>query len=104
MPDLPRPVSVDQIFFARLCDLLVEQNDLLRQTLTGRQEADIAPQPADGPQPVALREPEPAATPPAGDGPGPQEIDLREPDPPSADKPATRPARATGRRTKGAPR
>jgi len=60
MNDLPRPVSTDQYFLARIVKLLAEQKDLLRQVLAGR-TAD-QPEPAggepSGPQPVELREPE----------------------------------------------
>ncbi|GAA2346897.1 hypothetical protein [Dactylosporangium salmoneum] len=68
MPDLPRPVSTDQHYYARIADLLGEQNDLLRQVLAGRQ--DDQPDPTtDGPQPVELREPNPPIAPAAADSP-----------------------------------
>jgi hypothetical protein len=83
MPDLPRPVTNDQHYFARLCELIAEQNDLLRQTVTGRQGVDTEPAPPaepTGPQPVELREPDPPTV----------------PAPPAVHNPPRRPA---GRRT-----
>lgn len=72
MTDLPRAVSLDQEFYAdhseqlaRIADAITEQNDLLRQ-LAARADSPARPEPpaeGDGPKPVQLREPEPAAKP-----------------------------------------
>ncbi|GAA2636847.1 hypothetical protein GCM10010399_82430 [Dactylosporangium fulvum] len=75
MPELPRPVSTDQHFYAHIADLLAEQNDLLRQVLAGRQDGQPEPVPEEqaGPQVVELREPNPPATAaPAADEPKPK--------------------------------
>jgi len=105
MPDgLPRALNTDQQFYAhhgeqlgRICELLAEQNELLRQVLSARQ-AD-KPQPLEQPAgpglvAVKLREPEPPAAP----QPERSAVALREPEPMPQTKP-TRPARG-GRRTK----
>lgn len=63
----PRPVTTDQRYLARLCDLLDEQNTLLagiRDGLTGRGAThDTVKQPgeAGGPVVLNLREPAPPA-------------------------------------------
>lgn len=58
MTDLPSAVNTEQTLLVAVCDRLDRLHALIDERLPG-QAIQPNPTPADGPQPVKLREPEP---------------------------------------------